>query len=1842
MPRLASTYNSVGERILQDDYVLLSSGEWGEISNIKSSVFEPALDIQGGDTDGKEGLVPKPLIDDIGNFLSNEGWVDPLKTIPIFTGAYETNKVYGHRLEEGTPGLVPRPSALDRHKVLSNEGWVDLMDENGKIISALTNANPEHPNAGGRTLNENMEWVDIPNKEAIDEMKINAGTVNGKEVLSDVPADAKFTDNDTTYTVKDGELSEKSFTTELQTKLSKIESGATADQTKADIDKLKINASTVDGKTVGVSVPSNAKFTDENTTYSIKDGELSKNNFTDELQTKLSKIEDNANFYKLPADVVHDDNYVSTANDFTNILSNKLNNVAENANLYVLPDDVVIDANYVSTEKSFTAEEKKKLAGLDSSLFLGEHLTLDALIASNPTPKAGSHAYVDEGIEKNVVKYIWDTTDNTWFLQSGKVAAETAATVKNKYETNADTNVFDDAAKQKLKDIEAGAQKNEPQAALLGTTAITNSDVAKTSVYSAQYINAELNEKADANELVQFGYDVQTAEEKADACTVLAKEISNKQDTNATNIALKADKTTVTALETKVDNLKDENTTYEVATAESTGLLSKLNSDDTFFMDGTGNWSKPQKLYSADGTRKILADNAMVWIDHEGSRIEMKSGYTAIMSPNKENEVLVDDIGVSISGYVTIAGKKYVHTDMNYTVADHKKLFDINMDTKADATVVTALDTKVNNLVKTDNNYSTADKDKLKDIDLAKYALGTHTHSDYATTTALKTLAETVGDKTGDSAENGVAYVMNPEGGTYYNYSAKGIIQIKLPIAVGSLAFAVDIYSYVGIKSATIYITGRFTAHDIKFPQATIVGSIDADHQVSFSHEDEAHNYIQIGTSNTTWHELHVKVRDVSISGQHSTVDRWNKDWSVSLVNVFTGTHVATSTGSLTGADWNKLKNKPDLTALNYAATGHSHSDYAATGHSHTNYALTTHSHSNYATTGHSHSNYATTTHTHNNYAATGHTHDYSSEFASSSHTHDNYALTGGSTSEAFNCKVSSLASNAVNNKRMETYVTGLGYKTTDTNTWRGITSLLDDVSQDTSLSAAAGRNLQLQIDKLPTVNTNTWRGVTSSLDDVSQDTSLSAAAGRDLQLQIDKLPTTDTNTWRPLMTKEQIEKMGFSTTDTNTWRGVTDSLGDSSSNTSLSAKAGKNLQNQINALPKNTNTWRGVTNSLSDSDSDTSLSASAGKDLQLQIETVNNKFRTMVEVVDKLPTKDTNTHRSITSSLNSSDSGTSLSAAAGKVLNDALASKSASDHGHDYSGKYALKTHDHSEYAASGHSHNGYASKAGAASDFECSYATHLNYAVNNNRMLSYTKQFTQAEKDKLSKLSSSGFKIDGTNTFLTNNGDKIHFPPSSPALVKSVAFDTGSGVNNWTSLIQCVQFRLRGETTFRSFPGTETHSAAWQDYAPGVGFNMNIFNDEGINSTADWYGNQTSWVPGKAKARALIVFDTPQDIVGIRYHTNNSTNYALKNATVYTSDDILPLTYESTATEGALSTTKITLGAVAKQLLDFELTPLSSASSVLMKKVSNKEYLLADGTTVARPAEARPKGTTKKIVLDDWSLIDNNFVATDSKTTFTDANIALNRGGGVTNGIFLSTNYSAFRGPNDTQEIKLTPTDIAIKGKTTITGAVDIVGSVKISGSYPGAPMFGEYKMFALEITNGTNGWYKCDGSLMTDNMWALVVKNDKRFGNGYQWTNAFGAKNMPDATGRVLADAGTAKGMAQDADRYQDFDVGDKYGYNRYKIADYQLPKHEHYYEDSYLYKMEAESAGTSTKTAFPGRAGSGTINNYYNGSDSLRLSTATEHRKSSENNTTHHDILISQPTLAAGYTYIYLGT
>jgi hypothetical protein len=95
-----------------------------------------------------------------------------------------------------------------------------------------------------------------------------------------------------------------------------------------------------------------------------------------------------------------------------------------------------------------TDAEKLKLASLEASKYRGTFASFAALPLTGNVD--GSYANYDSGAGAAVKLAIWDISDNVWRDVQGASTAETAASVKTKYESNPDTNAFTDAHKAKL------------------------------------------------------------------------------------------------------------------------------------------------------------------------------------------------------------------------------------------------------------------------------------------------------------------------------------------------------------------------------------------------------------------------------------------------------------------------------------------------------------------------------------------------------------------------------------------------------------------------------------------------------------------------------------------------------------------------------------------------------------------------------------------------------------------------------------------------------------------------------------------------------------------------------------------------------------------------------------------------------------------------------------------------------------------------------------------------------------------------------------------------------------------------------------------------------------------------------------------------------------------------------------------------------------------------------------------------------------------------------------------------------------------------------------------------
>lgn len=117
----------------------------------------------------------------------------------------------------------------------------------------------------------------------------------------------------------------------------------------------------------------------------------------------------------------------------------------------------------------YTNLDKAKLDGLVSSHWRGVFDDVDDLDTID-TPVAGDYADIDLGTGLGIHRYIYDSGDSIWVIGSGGGGGGdvdiSPESVKQLYESNANTNVFTDGDKTKLSGMATGATKNASDADL--------------------------------------------------------------------------------------------------------------------------------------------------------------------------------------------------------------------------------------------------------------------------------------------------------------------------------------------------------------------------------------------------------------------------------------------------------------------------------------------------------------------------------------------------------------------------------------------------------------------------------------------------------------------------------------------------------------------------------------------------------------------------------------------------------------------------------------------------------------------------------------------------------------------------------------------------------------------------------------------------------------------------------------------------------------------------------------------------------------------------------------------------------------------------------------------------------------------------------------------------------------------------------------------------------------------------------------------------------------------------------------------------------------------------------
>ena len=206
------------------------------------------------------------------------------------------------------------------------------------------------------------------------------GTVDGRDVASDgtkldtieTNATADQTDAEIRAAVE-AATDSNVFTDADHTKLNSIE--ASADVT----DTANVVSALTAGSNITIAANGTISSTDTNTTYSVQDGELSQNNFTNADHTKLNSIETNA-------DVTDTTNVVAALTAGTNVSIASNGTISSTNTTYSVGDGGL-------TQKNFTTTLKSKLDGIESG----------ATADQSASEISGLEEFVEDQIGANII-----------------------------------------------------------------------------------------------------------------------------------------------------------------------------------------------------------------------------------------------------------------------------------------------------------------------------------------------------------------------------------------------------------------------------------------------------------------------------------------------------------------------------------------------------------------------------------------------------------------------------------------------------------------------------------------------------------------------------------------------------------------------------------------------------------------------------------------------------------------------------------------------------------------------------------------------------------------------------------------------------------------------------------------------------------------------------------------------------------------------------------------------------------------------------------------------------------------------------------------------------------------------------------------------------------------------------------------------------------------------------------------------------------------------------------------------------------------------------------------------
>ena len=309
----------------------------------------------------------------------------------------------------------------------------------------------------------------------------------------------------TTYSIQDGELSQNNFTNADHSKLNAIE--ASADVT----DTANVVSALTAGTNIAISAGGAISSTDTNTTYSVQDGQLSQNSFTNADHSKLNAIEDSANNYSFTLAGTDIDNgdeitlagglsFVGGAltqtdnnttysiqdgelsqNNFTNADHSKLNAIEASATADQTNAEIKAAVEAATDSNTFTDADHSKLNAIEASADVTDTVNVVSALTAGTNVQIAADGTISST----------DTNTNTQLSTSdvrGKISASGNAQYNSSTgvitSTDTNTQLSDSQVRSKLS-AGTGISYNSTTGAITNTVTNTNTQLNNAQVRSA-------------------------------------------------------------------------------------------------------------------------------------------------------------------------------------------------------------------------------------------------------------------------------------------------------------------------------------------------------------------------------------------------------------------------------------------------------------------------------------------------------------------------------------------------------------------------------------------------------------------------------------------------------------------------------------------------------------------------------------------------------------------------------------------------------------------------------------------------------------------------------------------------------------------------------------------------------------------------------------------------------------------------------------------------------------------------------------------------------------------------------------------------------------------------------------------------------------------------------------------------------------------------------------------------------------------------------------------------------------------------------------------------------------